>query len=194
MLIQKERKTMAKKQKISRVKRRYICEKCGRKSAVKHDKGRFRCLECHSIYGANSRKTCYNKDEYLVLKTLLQLFYYQKENSRKNTKYSLKQFTETLKNRSVENFKKLVEVNVINRIDVDVKLRLLNTDLEDMIILTKDDIGRFQLYTKLFKKGETYNFSDDKVKVESGGRYYYENNARILDKERETLKRSRIYK
>lgn len=183
---------MTKKQKIQRVKRRCICEKCGRKSAVKHDKGRFRCLECHSIYGANSRKTCYNKDEYLVLKTLLQLFYYQKENSRKNTKYSLEQFTETLKNRSVENFKKLVEVNVINRIDVNVKQRLLNTDLEDMIILTKDDIGRFQLYTKLFKKGEIYNFSDDKVKVESGGRYHYENNFRLLEKEREALKRNRI--
>lgn len=166
---------MIKKQKTIRVKRRYVCEKCGRKSAVKHDKGRYRCLECHSIYGENSKKTCYNKEEYLVLKTLLQLFAFKERSSRKNSKYSLEECTKMIKEQPIDSIKKLVEINVINRIDLFVKQRLLDTALDDMIILTKDEFGRFQLYTKLFKENEEYNFKHSKIRVSSGGKYHYEN-------------------
>lgn len=61
--------------------------------------------------------------------------------------------------------------------------------MEDILILTKDDVGRFQLYTKLLKSNQAYNFRKDKVLVQSGNKYHYDNNARELEKERENLKR-----
>lgn len=99
---------MSKKVKTIRGNRRYICKKCGRREAVKHDKGRFRCLKCHSVYGQNSRKTCYNKEEYIVLKTLLQLFAYKEDCSQKNKKYSLEEFTKNLKERLLISIKNLL--------------------------------------------------------------------------------------
>lgn len=182
---------MPKTQKANRIKKRYVCQKCGRKDAVKHDKGRFRCLSCHSIYGPNSRNTCYNKEEYLVLKTLLQLFRYKEEHSRKNSKFTLEEFTKTLKEQSADEIKKLVELNVLNRIDFNVKQRILDTDLEDMLILTKDKYGRFQLYTNLLKKNELYNFKHDIVTVRGGDKYHYDNKSRELEKEIEALKQRR---
>lgn len=138
-------------QKIKKQAKRYICEKCGRKSAVKHDNGRFRCLECKSIYGENSRKTCYNKEEYLVFKTLLELFELKAVKAYKNEKYLLKDFVKKIKEVPTEDYKKLVEINAVRRFDTETKLRLIETDLEDVVILTKDQMGRFQLYTNLLR-------------------------------------------
>ena len=50
---------MAKMQKIKRQPKRYKCEKCGRMTAVKHDKGRYRCLTCHKRFCKNGRRTKY---------------------------------------------------------------------------------------------------------------------------------------
>lgn len=181
-------------QKIKKQPKRYICEKCGRKSAVKHDKGRFRCLECKSIYGENSRKTCYNKEEYLVLKTLLELFELKTVNTHKNEKYLLKDFVKKIKEVSTEDYKKLVEINAVRRLDTETKLRLIETDLEDMIILTKDQMGRFQLYTNLLRKNETYNFKSGIVEVKSGGKYHYENNLRELKHEIEAQRNKILHR
>lgn len=175
---------MPKQIKQTRRKRRYKCQKCGEIAAVKHDKGRFRCLNCHSIYGENSRKTCYNKEEYLVFKALLQLFELKNEGSRKNTKYNLEEFTKIAKEQNVDQYKKLVEVNVINRLDEKVREKLLNTNIEDLLVITKDTKGRFQVYTKLFKSNERYDFKKDIVRVISGDKYHYTNCFWDLQKER----------
>lgn len=181
-------------QKIKKQPKRYICEKCGRKSAVKHDKGRFRCLECKSIYGENSRKTCYNKEEYLVFKTLLELFELKSVKAYKNEKYLLKDFVKKIKEVSTEDYKKLVEINAVRRLDTETKLRLIETDLEDMIILTKDQMGRFQLYTNLLRNNETYNFKSSIVEVKSGGRYHFENKMCELEHELETQKNKKLHR
>lgn len=171
------------KPKSKRQPKRYICKKCGRKTAVKHDKGRFRCLECKSIFGENSKKTCYNKEEYLVLKTLLKLFDLKFVNTRKNEKYLLEDFVKEVKEVSIEGYKKLVEINAIRKLNTETKLRLIETDLEDIVILTKDQMGRFQLYTNLLKNNESYNFQKSIVDVKSGGKYHYDNILFKLERE-----------
>ena len=182
------------KSKSKRQPKRYICEKCGRKSAVKHDKGRFRCLKCRSIYGQNSRKSCYNKEEYLVFKTLLELFELKAMKAYKNEKYLLKDFVKKIKEVSTEGYKKLVEINAIRRLDAETKLRLIETNLEDIVILTKDQIGRFQLYTNLLRNNETYNLKSSIVEVKSGGKYHYENKMQELKHEVETQKNKKLHR
>lgn len=180
--------------KSKRQPKRYICIKCGRKTAVKHDKGRFRCLECKSIFGENSRKTCYNKEEYLVFKTLLKLFDLKFVNTRKNEKYLLEDFVKEVKEVPIEGYKKLVEINAIRKLNTETKLRLIETDLEDIVILTKDSMGRFQLYTNLLKNNESYSFQKSIVDIKSGGKYHYENKMRELEHEIETQKNKKLHR
>lgn len=162
---------MPTKVKIKRPKKRYFCKKCGRMSAVKHDKGRYRCLECHSIFGPNSRNTCYNKNEYLVLKTLLQLFAFMYTDERNNKKLTLKDFVKLVENQNVDDIKKLVEVNVINRLDSNEQTRITETDLEDVLVITRDTYNRFRVYKKLFKSNKAFVFRDKTLKVDNHGRY-----------------------
>ena len=65
-----------------------------------------------------------------------------------------------------------------------IREKLLNTNIEDLLVITKDTKGRFQVYTKLFKSNERYNFKKDIVRVISGDKYHYTNCFWNLQKER----------
>lgn len=52
------------------------------------------------------------------------------------------------------------------------------------IAAVKHDKGRFQVYTKLFKSNERYDFKKDIVQVISGDKYHYTNCFWNLQKER----------
>lgn len=173
---------MPRKNKIVRPTKRYECEKCGRKAAVKHDKGRFRCLECHSIYGPNSRKGCYNKKEYLVLKTFLELFGLVQNDDRKNRSMLLKEFVKTVEEQNINDVKKLVEINVINKIDIKEELRILETDAENLIVIARCKNNRFRVYKNFFKPDKEYVFNNRTIKIRSNGRFDASNKYHELQK------------
>lgn len=186
---------MNKKAKVKKVKKRYICQKCGRNTAVKHGNGRYRCLECHSVYGPNSRKTCYNKDEYLVLKSLLKLFDFYGDDTPRNKKFSVEEYTKTIKELSDENFSKLSEINIIRHLSTPEKIRLIETTpLEEMIVITRDDYNRFRVYPSLFKKYNTYYFNNGYIKVHGTNMYACKNAHHGYMKEIEAEKRKRLGK
>jgi ribosomal protein L37AE/L43A len=162
---------MAKNQKIMRQPKRYECEKCGRMTAVKHEKGRFRCLECNSYFGPKSKKGCYTQKEYLVLKTLFQLFAFLYTDERNNKKLTLKDFVKMVEKQNIDDVKKLVEVNVINKLDTSEQIKLTETDLEDVLVVTRDAYNRFRVYKNLFKPNKNFVFCDKTLKVENHGRY-----------------------
>ena len=72
----------------------------------------------------------------------------------------------------------------INNAEEKIREKLLNTNIEDLLVITKDTKGRFQVYTKLFKSNERYNFKKDIVRVISGDKYHYTNCSWNLQKER----------
>lgn len=162
---------MKKMQKSNRQPIRYECKKCGKMAAVKHEKGRFRCLECHSSFGPNSRKGCYTKKEYLVLKTLLQLFAFLYTDERNNKKLKLKDFVKMVEKQDIDEIKRLVEVNVINKLDTSEQIKITQTDLEDVLVITRDEYNRFRVYKHLFKSGKNFVFRDKTLKVDNHGRY-----------------------
>lgn len=166
---------MIKFKKVKRQPKRYECKKCGRMTAVKHEKDRFRCLECNSYFGPNSKKGCYTKKEYLVLKTLLQLFNFMHKDDKKNYTLLLKEFVKLTEEQPTDNIKKLVEVNVINKVDDKEKLKMLQTKVEDIVVITRDKNNRFRVYKNFFKANKQYVFDKRTINIENNGRYTVEN-------------------
>lgn len=168
---------MPKKNKVKKPKKRYFCEKCGKYAAVKHGQGRYRCLECKSIYSPNSKKTCYTKDEYLVLKAILQLYKLLMFEDSKNKRISLKKFTKIAKEQNVDDIKKLVEFNIINKIDKNERDRISKTDINDVLVLVRDNNCRFRIYKNFFAPGKKHTFKNRTIKaigIRGGGSDEYD--------------------
>ena len=72
---------------------------------------------------------------------------------------------------NIDDIKKLVEVNVINKLDTSEQIRLTETDLEDVLVVTRDAYNRFRVYKNLFKPNKNFVFCDKTLKVDNHGRY-----------------------
>ena len=71
----------------------------------------------------------------------------------------------------IDEIKRLVEVNVINKLDTSEQIKITQTDLEDVLVITRDEDNRFRVYKHLFKSGKNFVFRDKTLKVDNHGRY-----------------------
>ena len=157
-------------------KKRYICQKCGRKTAVKHGNNRYRCLKCRSVFGPKSRKMCYNKDETLVLKALMKLFDFYGDDCPRNKKIPLEDFTKMAKEDIDDNsILRVAEVNVIRTMREAERAYFKCFNSEDLLIITKDRYNRFRVYPRLFKIYTHYDCKNAIIHLRNTDKYgnYY---------------------
>lgn len=156
------------------------CKFCGNYSAIYNGNDRIRCKNCGKSYKRNSKRLCYNKKEMLVLKTLLTLFETDTKNSTTET---LKDFVKRVDNIELNNVQKYVSLKSINNITIKSEDKILDTELEKAVLLTKDNKNRFVVFPKLFRQNRTYYFKDKPLSVHNvGDKYYYQTHRNELDK------------
>lgn len=68
-------------------------------------------------------------------------------------------------------------------LDSNEQTRITETDLEDVLVITRDTYNRFRVYKKLFKPNKAFVFRDKTLKVDNHGRYGSTNKYYKLRKE-----------